>query len=319
MPEISVLMSVFNSEKWLKSSIDSVLSQSEDEFEFIIINDGSTDNTSSIIRSYNDDRIIIIEQGNIGLTKSLNVGLRIAKGKYIARIDADDISMPNRLVEQKKFMEVNTDIALVGSDAILIDENDQYMGHAVYPTSHKMLIKRLKLPLYSVFPHSSIFFQRDVIMKLNGYNENFIMSQDQDLYLRLLSEKHKIACINKPLVKLRINLSGPTYRDDNQLIYGLAAIISYYRKEHELEDYTRTHNNWNNFYNEISKWAIKKGFDRKHQSKRDFRVCRTYFRQKKYLDASKVFVSCFTKNPMFLFEKGLTNNFLNDIEHFLID
>ena len=100
-------MSVYNGERWLKESVDSVLLTNDINFEFIIINDGSTDNTSLILKSYNDDRMIIINQENIGLTKSLNIGLGIAKGKYIARIDADDICMPNRLAIQKKFMEMN--------------------------------------------------------------------------------------------------------------------------------------------------------------------------------------------------------------------
>ena len=83
MPEITVLMSVYNGERWIRDSINSVLKQSEANFEFIIINDGSTDNTSSILESYNDERLVIINQKNIGLTKSLNVGLLLAKGKRV--------------------------------------------------------------------------------------------------------------------------------------------------------------------------------------------------------------------------------------------
>jgi glycosyltransferase involved in cell wall biosynthesis len=317
MPEISVLMSVFNSEKWLKSSIDSVLSQSEDEFEFIIINDGSTDNTSSILKSYKDDRIIIVDQENRGLTKSLNVGLNLAKGKYIARIDADDISMQNRLDVQKKFMEENPDIALVGSDAIIIDEKGNKVGHAKYPTSHTMLSNKL-YNFKSVFPHSSIFFRKNIIMKGGGYNENFIRSQDYDLYLRI-SEEYKIACINKPLLNLRLNLSGPTYSDDNQLIFGLAAVINHYLRDRGLEEKIGAHNNWNNYYNEVSKWVIEKNLDKKHQSKIDFRICRLYLRQKKYLDAFKKFLVCVKNDPMFIFYKGVPINFPIDIKHFLAE
>jgi|TARA_B100001971_G_C18229030_1_gene562647 glycosyltransferase involved in cell wall biosynthesis len=319
MHKITVLMSVYNGDKWIKNSIDSVLSQTENNFEFIIINDGSTDNTSAILKSYNDDRIIIIDQENRGLTKSLNVGLNLAKGKYIARIDADDICMPNRLAEQKKFMEVNTDIALVGSDAILIDENDQYMGHAVYPTSHEMLIKRLKFPLCSVFPHSSIFFRRDVIKKENGYNENFIMSQDLDLYLRLIG-KYNISCIDEFLIKLRLNLSGITYSDDNQLVFGLAALISYFRRKNGFADYFNgDDNNWQNFLYEIRKWVTETGLDNKYKAKRDFRVCRNLFKKNEYFSALKVFFKCFYQNPKFLFERGLPIQIPVDIEQFFTD
>lgn len=102
MADISVLMSVHNGARWLRDSIESVLSQSEEDFEFIIINDGSTDNTSVVLESYDDERLVIVNQENMGLTKSLNIGLSIARGKFVARIDADDVCIPTRFYEQKK-------------------------------------------------------------------------------------------------------------------------------------------------------------------------------------------------------------------------
>ena len=106
-PLISVILPVYNCEKYIRDSIQSILDQVFNDFELIIINDGSTDNTFGIIKSFSDDRIILVNQVNHGLTFSLNVGLSLAKGKYIARMDADDISLPDRFKKQVNFLSEN--------------------------------------------------------------------------------------------------------------------------------------------------------------------------------------------------------------------
>ena len=123
-PKVAVLMSVYNGEKYLREAINSILSQTFNDFEFLIINDGSTDGTADILKSYTDSRIKIINnEKNIGLTKSLNKGLKIAKGEYIARQDADDISMPERLKEEVAFLEIHKDYAVVGTFVKILNEN----------------------------------------------------------------------------------------------------------------------------------------------------------------------------------------------------
>lgn len=317
MPELTVLMSVHNGERWLRECIDSVLSQSEGDFEFIIINDGSTDKTGVILNSYADKRIVTVTQENAGLTKSLNTGLSLAKGEFIARIDADDICMPERFYKQRKFLLENPDIVLVGSNARLIDENGGCIGHAAYPRSHEMLVERLTVSFRSVFPHSSIFFKKNIMMQEGGYIENFIRSQDYDLYLRL-SEKYRISSINEFLVKIRLNFSGPTYSDDNQLIMGLAALISHYRREADLPDYSRMDDsNWHKLLYSVRTWVSETGWDKKHRSKRDFRRCRTLFSQRRYSKAFQAFVNSIKKNPMFLLERNMPINIPNDIQQFV--
>jgi len=309
-------MSVHNGERWLKESVDSVLLTNDINFEFIIINDGSTDNTSLILKSYNDDRMIIINQENIGLTKSLNIGLGIAKGKYIARIDADDICLPIRFEVQKKFMEENPDIALSGSDAIIIDERGYKVGHAKYPTSHTILANRL-YNFKSVFPHSSIFYRKDIIMKEGSYNENFFRSQDYDLYLRL-SRKYKIASIDKPLLKLRLNFSGPTYSDDNQLLFGLMALISHYRRERGLEDYSNNNNNnWESFKSRVYEWSSNNNIDKLHKFRRDLRICRSLLKRNIFLKPIKFAINNLIKNPNYFFKRNLINKIPLDFECFL--
>ena len=124
MPKVSVLMSVYNGEKYLKEAIKSILGQSFKDFEFIIINDGSIDKTEKIIKVFNDKRIVLINQENIGLTKSLNNGLKLAQGDYIARMDADDVALSYRLEKQVKFLDSNPHIFLVGSSCYLINESN---------------------------------------------------------------------------------------------------------------------------------------------------------------------------------------------------
>src|SRR3989344_8977423 len=117
-PPITVLLSVYNDSRFLKSAIESILNQTFSDFEFLVINDASTDNTAEIINSFSDPRLkTITNSHNLGLTKSLNIGLKEAQGKYIARLDADDISLPDRLKIQHDFMESHPDIALSGTDA----------------------------------------------------------------------------------------------------------------------------------------------------------------------------------------------------------
>lgn len=115
-PAISVLMPVYNSEKYLNEAIESILNQTFVDFEFIIINDASNDNSENIIESYQDSRIKYFKnEKNLGVAKTLNKGLKLAQGKYIARMDSDDISLPERLYKQFKFMEVYNDIDVCGS------------------------------------------------------------------------------------------------------------------------------------------------------------------------------------------------------------
>ena len=123
MPKVSVVMSVCNSEPFIRDAINSILGQTFQDFEFIIINDGSTDGSLQIIQSYGDSRIRITSQENLGLTKSLNKGIGIARGEYIARQDADDISEPSRLEKQVAVLEQN-------SRAVLVSSNIRYFSEA---------------------------------------------------------------------------------------------------------------------------------------------------------------------------------------------
>ncbi len=142
-PDVSIIMAVFNGEEFIEDSIKSVLKQTFKNFEFIIVDDGSIDNSLKIIKSYQaiDSRIKIITQKNNGLAKSLNVGIKNSKGKYIARIDADDLCYECRLEKQYLFMENNHLVDLIGSSVDVINENGVITSQKIQITEFKKSIK----------------------------------------------------------------------------------------------------------------------------------------------------------------------------------
>ncbi len=140
-PIISVVMSVYNGDKYLREEIESILNQTFKDFEFIIVNDGSTDKSLEIIKSYNDPRIVIIDQENTGLAKALNNGINIAKGRYIARMDQDDISNPERFEKQIEFLENLSEYVAIGSWSNHISEHGEYLYTCKMPIDSSTLIK----------------------------------------------------------------------------------------------------------------------------------------------------------------------------------
>lgn len=203
---ISVLMSVYNEPIiWIEKAIDSVLCQTFVDFEFIIVNDKPDRHENRVLLKtyeHKDARVRIIEnEENIGLTKSLNKGLKLAKGKYIARMDADDISIPNRLQQQYEYMEENSDCLLLGANVDLIDENDNILNKICYPIDHDSLVKRLILK--NCFAHPVLFYRKSIMDIHNiRYSEKFRYSQDYDFVTRVVGVG-KSASINTSLLRYR--------------------------------------------------------------------------------------------------------------------
>ena len=222
-PKITILMSVYNGEKYLREAIDSILNQTYKDFEFLIINDGSTDRTPKILQSYKDQRIKIINnEKNIGLTKSLNKGLKIAKGEYIARMDADDISMAERLEKQVNFLDQKKNIGLVGTSHLKINEKGKILQPVRTLTDEKEL--KEKLLVANKFYHGSVMFRKVCIDKVGFYREEFKSSQDYDLWLRI-ADYFEMRNIPEILYKWRVNIKSISVAKlGQQAKYGSLAI-----------------------------------------------------------------------------------------------
>lgn len=176
-------MAVWNGEAFLRQAIKSILDQTFASFECLIINDASTDQTQRIIDSFSDERIRCYQNSeNIGLTKSLNKGLAMARGKYVARLDADDVAHPQRLEEQYALMK-DSRFVLVGSAVNVIDKLGTRVGIKRFPTDQLLL--KYELLYNNPFVHSSIFFLREDIIRCGGYDETCRYAQDYELYTRL--------------------------------------------------------------------------------------------------------------------------------------
>jgi glycosyltransferase involved in cell wall biosynthesis len=214
-PKVSVLMCVFNGERYLREAINSILNQTLSDFEFLIIDDGSTDDSVKIIQDYQDGRIRLIQNGkNLGLTKSLCVGVAKARGEYIARMDGDDVAMPNRLTAQVYHLENNREIGLVGSSHYLIDEKGEIKGAVDSISDHTEIVSRFANGLNS-FCHPSTLYRRDIVVRVGGYREFFEVAQDYDLWTRIL-EVCEVANIDERLIKFRVHSKSISGRAKSQ-------------------------------------------------------------------------------------------------------
>ena len=195
-PKVTVLMSVYNGEKYLREAVESILNQTFTDFEFIIIDDASTDCSLEILRSFEDPRIKIVRNiENLGLTKSLNIGLSLAKGEYIARMDADDICIKERLKIQIQIMDANPKIGICGTWAKIFGSDESISKRPITPEDIKVA-----LFYYNPLIHSSVIIRKSYLIMYNlEYDVSFKQSQDYELWVRC-AQKFQIMNIPKVLV-----------------------------------------------------------------------------------------------------------------------
>ena len=293
---VSVIMSVYNCEKYLKHSIKSILSQTLKNFEFIIINDGSTDSSLKIIQNFakRDNRIKIINKSNTGLTHSLNCGIRIAKGEWIARIDADDVSRNDRLMKQYLVSLTDDTLVLIGSSCWEIDEFGKKMKFYKYPENHNELRNNL-LCMKNFFPHSSYFLKTRLVKKIKAYNLKMTRSQDYDLSLRLC-DIGKLFCIAEPLISIRRHDDSISNTDfeNKGLIYPRLSLVSY-------------HLNKINFTNRLKKNISKENF------KNLYKLINDDYNKKRSLILNKILEILIKKQRYDYFSNQLFANFQNNI------
>jgi len=184
--KVSVVMSVYNGARYLREAIDSILGQTFRDFEFIIINDGSTDVTRDIILSYDDPCIHLIEnETNLGLPVSLNKGIRVARGEYIARQDADDVSLPERLERQVNTLDAHSSVGVVGCWWQRIDLDGRIFDVIKVPPEGEVLLQRMLNSGLNPSAHGSVMIRKEMINGVGAYDERFWFTQDFDLWLRM--------------------------------------------------------------------------------------------------------------------------------------
>jgi glycosyltransferase involved in cell wall biosynthesis len=213
---VTVLMSVHNDRRYLAESVGSILDQSFDDFEFLIIDDGSTDGSSDVLRCIGDSRVrLITNRQNLGLTRSLNIGLDRARGKYVVRMDADDIAEAMRLEWQVDAMERQSDLGVLGTGRLLIDDAGATVN--VARPVHGRTGVLWKMLLGNAFAHPTVMLRREVLERHQlRYDDRFITAQDYELWVRLL--QHAAGDnLAEPLVRYRLRQGISQTRKADQL------------------------------------------------------------------------------------------------------
>lgn len=202
MPKVSVIMPAYNAEKYIKEAIDSILGQTFPDFELIILDDCSKDMTGQIIQSYRDERIIYVRnEENLRVARTLNKGLQIARGEYIARMDADDSSFPDRLAKQVAYLDCHPEIAVLGTNVELFDENG-VIGTGWSATNPEQM--KVDLFFSCGLAHPSVMMRKSVILELGGYHPEFEGLEDYELWCRV-SEKYAVTTLPDLLFRYRIH------------------------------------------------------------------------------------------------------------------
>ena len=207
-PLVTVLLPAYNAEAYINDSVDSVLAQTFSDFELLVINDGSNDKTGDLLEQYTDERVRLVHQENMGLVKTLNKGVGLAKGKYIARFDADDICYPDRFQKQIDFLLANPDYVIIGGDADYTDEHNNFIFKFDIGWYNDDEIRGTNFK-YCTFVHSSVMVLKQAIIDAGGYNERAITFEDHLLW-KNIANYGKLKNINEPLIRVRFNPASVT-------------------------------------------------------------------------------------------------------------
>ncbi len=229
-PLVSVLMPVHNCAQFLRESVTSILEQSYTNFEFIIVDDGSTDDGDYYLKSISDSRVKLLRNSqNLGVVNSLNYGLAASNGKYIARMDGDDISLKTRLETQVRFLEKHSETVVVGSFIENIDRLGNALGLSTYPTEDADIREALKTG--APFAHPSTLIRRSALASVGGYRRQFVCAEDYDLWLRL-AEVGRLHNLSNVLLRYRNHPQSTTVKSAYQVRLGV--LIAQMSAQHRL-------------------------------------------------------------------------------------
>lgn len=226
------MIPAYNCEKYVETAIESILSQTYHDFEIIFINDGSTDNTRNIAEEIarRDPRLRVYTRENRGIVSCLNEGLALASGRYIARMDGDDIAMPDRFQRQVEFLDSHPDHGLVGGQFMLIDPKGRWLRSLERPTSHEDLQEEFFKGITAII-HPVMMYRRDLALQIGGYSERCLHAEDLD-FLFMMSEVSKVANLPHRLLLYRLHHHsvGLTKRHEQALAQQRAALLASERR-----------------------------------------------------------------------------------------
>ena len=210
-------MAVFNGVEYLAEAMDSMLAQTFGDFELIVVDDGSTDSSPAVLADYakRDPRVRIVPQKNAGLTAALNAAAKLATGDLLARMDPDDVALPERLAEQVAFMDEHPEITLLGTRVTLIDPYGTPYQNPLHPLHHDEIDAKLLAGEGWAIVHPAAMMRRSAFEAVNGYDERYRTSQDFDLWLRM-AEAGKLANLPTPLLKYRQHLGSANFKKAEQ-------------------------------------------------------------------------------------------------------
>jgi len=216
-PRVSVLLPVWNGESFLKAAIESILQQTLSAFELIVIDDGSTDASAAIAEEFarDDDRVRVLRRAHEGLSAALNAGIAEARGEYVARMDADDISVPHRLHDQVAYLDAHPACVAAGAWIEVIDETGQLLGRKTFVETHEEISAALYRGI-SPIAHPTIIIRRDALQASGGYDARCYPSEDLDLWFRL-AERGELANIGRTLLQHRRHKAAVGVRDREKM------------------------------------------------------------------------------------------------------
>lgn len=210
MPKISVIMPAYNAEAYIKEAIDSILGQTFRDFELIVLNDCSRDGTEKMILSYSDSRVVYLKnEQNLGVAGTLNRGLDCARGEYVARMDADDIALPNRLERQVAFLDTHPDVIACGSNAVLFGEVPAESSTDM-PLNDRDI--RLRLALSNPFVHPTMLIRKEALQDIR-YDSSFEGREDYRMWM-VMSGMGKLENLPEPLLRYRLHKGQVTQKPD---------------------------------------------------------------------------------------------------------
>lgn len=327
-PEVSVLMPAFNAERYVRQAIESILTEQRIQIQLVLVDDRSTDLTESIARDFQcrDSRVTLIKRvqdptdhnprqgkwfwpsaGHDALAEALNLGLTHCAGKYIARLDADDLCINDRLFEQWNYMERNPEVSFLGASALRIDETGRTFGHFhCEELDHRSIVARLS-QFAPYAPHSSWFVRRQVFEMLDGYDEQVFGAEDLDLMLRAARRSDiRFAFMARPLIKLRMHPGSLTNNGFTKPVtYAISAVVRDRLADVSLECVRCSTPSWSAILTATREQLVASRLERSLAAYDAVRFAYIAFRSRRYLTGIIGVFRAFLLSPTIAFDYRL--------------